>query len=240
MALDGFTENILAVTDLIESHINKIDSKNGDPNPEGILGDKVDVLDLPMTDEELLDLRDDWEKLYAPYEGKIKETFKRNLRSYLGRIKDAAALDDPIVAANLQFEAEETFLAASFAENPDPVVYSDNSQQGNAVSNAVKTMLEFYADQLILRRKLAVMTRQWSIYQLGVLKPGWSNDSGDVMLENRKIQDFVFDPNGYVDTHGDFSSWLGERITVSASKLIELFPKHKDYVIQTLGGTAAK
>lgn len=233
---DSFSLNIQGVSDLIESPINKITTRNGDASPEGVSGDKMDVLDLPMPDEELLKLRDDWEKSYAPYEGKIKEMFKRNLRSYLGRIKDNSSPDDETpVAANLQFEAEETFLAAALAENPNPVVYSDNSPEGNKISDTVKTMLQFHADQLILRRKLAVMVRQWSIYQLGVLKPGWNIESNDVALENRKIQDFVFDVNGYVDTHGDFIGYLGERITVTAGKLIELFPKHADYIRDEVG-----
>lgn len=234
---DSFTANILAVDDLISSGTNKMANKNPNINPEGVVSDKMDVLDLPMADDELLSLRDEWEKAYAPYEGKIKETFKRNLRSYLGRTAQGAVPDDDTpTAANLQFEAEETFLAAALASNPDPLVYADNSEQGNAISNSVKSMLQFHADQLILHRKLALMVRQWSIYQLGVLKPGWNMDINDVALENRKVQDFVFDPNGYVDAHGDFSSWLGERITVTANKLIELFPKHRDYITDTVGG----
>jgi hypothetical protein len=93
-------------------------------------------------------------------------------------------------------------------------------------------MLEFHADQLLLNRKLMLMVRQWSIYQLGVLKLGWNETIKDVALENRKIQDFVFDPNGYVDAYGDFSSWLGERIYVPAQKLCDLFPKRAEYIKQ--------
>lgn len=226
----SFTANIKGVTDLVESEINKI-SSSGDFSPEGITGEKVDVLDLPMSDEELLKLRNDWEKKYAPYESRLLPIFKRNLRSYLGRQKDGSILDSDVPgAANLQFSAEETFLPAALAENPDPLVYSDNTPQGNAIADSVKTMLQFHADQLLLRRKLAVMVRQWSIYHLGVLKPGWNDKLEDVSLENRKIQDFIFDPDGYVDVFGDFSSWLGERITVTAEKLIELFPEHEDYI----------
>lgn len=225
-----FSLNIAGVTNLIESGINKV-SGNGVDTPEGVTGDKLDVLDLPMSDEKLLSLRDEWEAAYAPYEGKIKIVFQRNLRSYLGRLKDGSfPSDDTPVAANLQFEAEETFLPAVFAQQPSPFVYSDNSEAGNKISSDVQTMLKFHADQLLLNRKLQIMARQWSIYQLGVLKPGWNEQINDVAIENRKIQDFVFDPNGYVDAYGDFSSWLGERIYVSADKLIELFPEHEAYI----------
>ena len=240
---DAFSLNIQGVTDLVESHINKT-SGTGNSSPEGATGEKLDILDLPMSDEELLKLRDDWEAAYMPYEGKMKPVFERNLRSYLGRLKDGTIPDDTMpVPANLQFESEETFLPAALAQQPAPFVYSDNSQEGNKLADDVQTMLEFHADQLLLNRKLSLMVRQWSIYQLGVLKAGWNafevdgEEKGDVTIENRKVQDFIFDPDGYVDAYGDFSSWLGERIYVSAEKLISMFPEHKAYILlQTSAG----
>ncbi len=227
----SFTANIRGVSDLVESDTNKV-TATGQVEMEGVTGEKFEILDLPMKDEELLKLRDEWEGAYAPYEGKILPIFKRNLRSYLGRNPKTGELleDDAPAAANLQFEAEETFLAAALAEEPDPVVYSDNTDQGNEIAQTVKTMLQFHADQLILRRKLAIMVRQWSIYQLAVLKHGWDPKINDVSVENRKIQDFIFDPEGFVDAFGDFSSWLGERITVTANVLIDLFPDHEAYI----------
>lgn len=227
---DSFSLNIRGVGNLVESDTNKVTSTSS-VSPEGVTGEKLDVLDLPMSDAELLDLRDEWETAYSPYEGKIKPIFKRNLISYLGRNKDNSFPDDDsVVAANLQFEAEETFLPAAMAQDPAPFVYSDNTKEGNAISSAVQTMLQFHADQLLLRRKLALMVRQWSIYHLGVLKPGWNATINDVAIDNRKVQDFVFDPNGFVDAYGDFSSWLGERISLTAKKLIDMFPKHRDYI----------
>jgi len=91
-----------------------------------------------------------------------------------------------------------------------------------------------------LKRKLSIMTRQWSIYHLGVLKHGWNADIEDISLENRKIQDFVFDPNGYVDVYGDFSSWLGERVTVTADRLAEMFPKHRAYIEESVSNVEDK
>lgn len=234
--LDGFTQNILGVADLIGSNTNKI--PNGAEGDEGVTGEKIDSLDLNMPDEALLKLREDWEKRYATYEGKMKTVWERNLRSYLGRdMKTGQLLDsDQPGPANYQFTSEETFLPAALARNPDPVVYCDNSPEGNKVADDVQTMLAYHADQLLLKRKLALMVRQWSIYHLGVLKPGWNSKIQDVALDNRKIQDFIFDPDGYVDAYGDFSSWMGERITVSAERLIELFPKHKEYITHEVGG----
>ncbi|MBL0320508.1 MAG: hypothetical protein IPP74_14630 [Alphaproteobacteria bacterium] len=152
---DPFSLNVIGVTDLVENKTNKVLGSGN--SPEGT-GEKYDVLDLSMDDEELLALRDDWEKKYAGYEGKYKPVYERNLESYLGRKKNGQWLvDDGPLAANLQFEAEETFLAAALAKNPEPVVYADNSETGNKLSTDVKTMLQYHADQLVLRRKLGVM-----------------------------------------------------------------------------------
>jgi hypothetical protein len=234
--LDPFALNVEGVRQLVENKTNKKgDGVVGDP--EGAASEKYDVLDLKMSDQELLKLRDEYEKRYAPYESKIKPIFDRNKESYLGKKADGQWLGgDDNIAANLQFEAEETFLAAALSKNPEPVVYSDNTPEGNEVSGAVKTMLAFHADELAIRRKLCIAVRQWSIYHLGVLKYGWDKRKNDVCVENRKIQDFVFDPNGYVDAEGNFTSWLGERITVTAEKLIELYPKHAAYITLVVDG----
>lgn len=230
----GFDLNVKGATNLVESSTNKVAAEGGE-TPEGIIGDKLDVLDLPMSDGELLRLKKDWEKRYAPYEAKIKAIFDANLNSYLGKTNSLSVADENrITAANLQFEAEETFLAAALAQNPDPVVYSDNTKEGVGVAEAVQTMLRFHAQVLLLRRKLEVMTRQWSIYQLGVLKMGWNDEIKDVCVENRKVQDFIFDPDGYVDVYGDFCGWMGERIYITAEKLIELFPEKEGDILLEL------
>ncbi len=226
----SFSANIKGVQDLIQSGINKIRGFSN-TQVEGKTGESLGALELDTSDEDLLKLRDEWEAAYATYEGKYIETPKRNLRSYLGRQKDGTVLDaDQPGAANLQFEAEETFLPAALARNPDPVVFCDNTPEGNVLANDVRSMLQFHAENGLLKRKLSVMVRQWSIYHLGVIKYGWDYRINDVFYENRKIEDFVFDPNGFVDVYGDFSSWLGERIRMPASKLIELYPEYEEEI----------
>lgn len=234
---DPFSQNVIGVTDLVQNETNKV--KDGSSEyAEGLDGDKYDAFELKLSDEELLKLRDDWVNKYGPYEGKMLPIFERNIQSYLGKKINGQWLVDnqyPL-AANIQFEAEETFLAASLSKNPEPVVYADNTPEGNAIASAVKTMLQFHADQLVLRKKLGVMVRQWSMYHLGVLKFGYNKKVGDVTIDNRKIEDFIFDPDGYVDAYGDFTSYLGERITITADKLIELYPKSREYVILETDG----
>lgn len=237
-----FALNVKGVSDLVQNPTNKVDSAEGE-SPEGQTGQRFDALAFNMSDERLLKLRDEMEKKYAPYEGRIKKVWERNLESYLGKRKDGQWLDESgPVAANLQFEAEETFLSAALAKNPEPVVWCDNTEAGNSIASTVKTMLAFHSDQLVLKRKLAMMVRQWSIYHLGVLKYGWKpviingQDRGDVEIENRRIEKFVFDPEGYVNAYGEFVGALGERIEVTAEQLVEMFPDHKDYITLIVDG----
>lgn len=228
--LDPFALNIRGATDLVENNINKVRG-GADGSPEGAVSERYGTLTLDLTDRELLKLRDEMEKRYAPYEGRMRPIWVRNLESYLGKRPDGQWLtpEGPI-SANLQFEAEETFLSAALAKNPEPVVFADNTPEGNAIATSVKTMLQFHSTELVLRRKLALMVRQWSIYHLGVLKHGWNPKVNDVAIENRRIQNFVFDPEGYVDAYGDFIGSLGERIEVTAERLVELFEEEKDYI----------
>lgn len=233
---DPFSQNVIGVSDLISNPINKVESAVGTSH-EGADDEKYDALDLDKSDEELLKLRNEYEAKYAPYEGKIKEIARRNKESYLGKDANGQWLaGDETTVANLQFEAEETFLPAALSKNPEPVVYADNSPEGNAVSGDVQTMLQYHSIQLKLRRKLAIMVRQWSVNHLGVIRHGWNQKINDVAVENRKIQDFVFDPEGYVDAYGDFIGYLGERKKMSAAKLAELFPEHKSYISEMVEG----
>ena len=232
-----FSMNVKGVSDLIQNPTNKV-RESGTNETEGVTGEKFDALSVDMKDEELLKLRDDYEKKYAPYEGKLKPRVEKMEESYRGKRMNGAWLVDTEMplAANLQFEAAETFLAAALAKNPEPVVWCDDSDEGDAMATAVKTMLQFHSDQLVLRRKLALMVRQWAMNLLGGLKPGWNAKINDVAIDNVKIKDYVFDPDGYVDAYGDFSSWFGERKKVTAEKLIELFPEKAEYIRLKVGG----
>lgn len=223
--------NVRGVSNLVQSGMNKIPGGVYE-GQEGIAGEPEELLDLADSDEELLRISKNREALYAPYEAKIKPRQQKNRKYYKGEqlIGSSYAIENEAIAGNFIFDAVETFLPAALAKNPEPVVYSDDTTEGNALAEDTKTLLQFHADTLVLRRKLAYITRQWTMDFLGVMKHGWNDQIGDITSDIRKVQDFIFDPDGYVDPYGDFSSWLGERITITAEKLIEKFPKHEAYI----------
>lgn len=230
---DAFTENILGPQTLVADSTNKV-GMNSDLE-EGVQGDYEDVLDLPMSDDELLSLRDEYENKSAGYYPKIKARQQKNKLYLKGKQRNFTGNEDRVVSKNLLFEATATFVPAALAENPEPVVYSDNTDEGKAASNDLKTMLQFHAKTLGFRQKLGTMVWQWGEYFIGSVKYGWEplidpitgEDKGDVTIELRKPQNLVLDPDGYVDEFGDFKGWLGDRIEKSAQWWIENFPKHK-------------
>ncbi len=226
MEKDAFTLNMLGVEDLVGSPTNKV----GDnlKEEEGVISDQLDALDLPMDDSELLELKRGWENKYAPYEGKLTPRQKQN-KAYLGGTqKQVGGLSTKTVPSNLLFEATATFVPQALAKNPEPVVFSDNTEEGKLASNDVKTVLQFLAMTLGLRKKLGLMVWHWGIYFTAILKYGWDEETKQIMCEVRKPQNFLLDPDGYVDEFGDFKGWLGERIQSTAEELLKLYPKAKD------------
>lgn len=237
MAKDPVSENVNGVTQLISSRMNKVPQSPSDM-PEGAEGSRIDAFELDMADQELLALARDLENRYEPYESKIRIRQDAQKTYYLGTQKVGTSVDvsEMPIASNMIFEAEETFLPAALSKNPEPVVYTDDTPEGNILAKDVKTMLQYHADTLVLRRKLNRVCRLWSVDFIGVMKHGWDDQVGDIKSEVRKGRNFIFDPEGYVDEYGDFVGNLGERITVTAARLVELFPKHKDVITILVDG----
>ena len=228
--LDSFALNIAGVGDLVNSNDNKV-LQNG-ALEEGVQGDEEDALKLEMTDLELIDLKERWEIKANPYIAKLKPRQEMNKLYYAGRQKGGAT-----VSSNIIFEAEETFIPQALSKNPEPVVWSDNTDEGKQAANDIKTMLQYHADVLCLRKKLGVMVRHWSIFFLGVIKHGYDMDISDITLDLRRPQNFVLDPDGYIDEYGNFvGAFLGEKIESSAKELIRLFPEAKSYVTLKVDG----
>jgi len=228
--MDPISQNIQGVQQLVGSTMNKI--LGGLPAPEGVFGQFKDELELSLSDEELLRSKDKIEKEYAGDEAKIKLRQQANLTYYLGKQKGGSpeAMNGQSISDNIIFEAVETFVPASLAKNPEPVVFSDDTPEGDALSTQVKTMLQYHAEILGMRANLNLMVRKWLMDFSAVIKHGWDTEIQDITDDVRDVKNFIFDRNGYVDVYGAYTGTLGERIKSTAQELIDLFPKHEDYI----------
>jgi len=226
---DPFSLNILGVQNLIETDTNKV--SNGLNADEGVTSDFIDLLTLDMKDEELLELKRGYENKSAPYTGKI-EPRQQNNKAYLYGMQGNSP-KGKTMPSNLLFQSTATFVPQALAKNPEPVVWSDDTDEGKEASKDVKTMLQYHADILCMRKKLGVMVWDWSVYFIAVWKYGWDSKINDVTIQVRRPKNFVFDPDGYVDEYGDFKgSYIGERIQSTAEELIELYPKSEKYITE--------
>lgn len=228
--------NVDGVTQLVSSKMNKILGPS--QGSEGVVDELQDEFTLKLSDEELLGLASAWEGKYRAYEASIKMRQDANERYYLGKQNEGKSVVGNVpIAANLIFEAEETFLPAALAKNPEPVVWSTNDEEGNKISNDVKTMLQYHAEQLVLRRKLSLMTRHWSIYFLGALKHGWDEEIKDITTDVINPQTLILDPDATIDSYGDYTGeYIGERKKCTALRLTELFPKHRGFITIVVDG----
>jgi hypothetical protein len=232
---DGFQLNIIGASDLVENPINKVGSQ--DFNVEGKAGEEIDAFFLPMDDAKLLTLRDEWESLDGKYTSLVMKRAKKNKLYLAGKQRSGKGDTTSIIPDNMIFQAQETFIPQALAKNPEPVVFSDNTEEGKFASNEIKTLLQYHADTLCLRQKLAVMVRQWNTYFLGIIKHGWNKETSDISLDLRRPQNFVFDPDGYIDEYGNYRGrFLGEKIEKTAEKLAEMYPKHKEVILDSVAG----
>lgn len=235
--IDPLSLNIGGVRQLVGSNLNKTKT-NPYTQDEGVVGEEVNNLTLKMDDEELLSLKTKWEESYRAYEAAIKFRQEKNKAYYLGKqwTGGPSASDAPVVS-NLIFEAVETFIPAAMAKNPEPVVWSDNSEEGKLLSNDIKTMLQYHADVLVLRGKLSLMVRHWGIYFLGVIKHGWDTTVDDIKSDVILPTNLILDPNAVIDVAGNYEGrYLGERKKCTAEELVELFPKHRAYIVMSVSG----
>lgn len=231
--LDPFALNIAGATNLVDSDENK--TNTGELSND--VGELVDILELPMSDAELLLLSKNWLSQHEGYYPKIKPRQELNKKYYEGTQRQQGNANSKVVPDNLLFEAQETFIPQALSKNPEPVVWSDNTEEGKQASNQIKTMLQFKADTMCLRKKLGIMLRQWSVYFVGVIKHGWDEETNDIVSDLRKPQNFIWDPNAYIDEFGKYcGDFLGEKVKVTAEELIKLFPKHATFITLKVNG----
>lgn len=222
--MDPVQLNVLGVQELVNSPVNKT-FKNPQSDSEGVIGNYVNNLSIDLTDEELILLSRTWESSYSSYEEKLKRRQELNYKYYLGRQDQADGNSEKVVPSNLIFEAQETFIPAALAKNPTPVVYpASPNKEAEIVAKNIKTMLQYHADVLTLRRKLSLVVRHWSTYFLGVVKHGWDDVVEDISMDVVLPSNLILDPDGSIDSYGNYTgNYLGEKKKSTAADLIAMF-----------------
>lgn len=193
--------------------------------------------------EEAKKLRAQWKALYSVYYGTVEPSQKLSYNYWLGKQKTDTmeTLDGHDTVDNLIFEAVETFLPIANRANPDPLVKTDSSPEGQVLAKNVKNALVDWADKAKFRMKLKKGTRHWVLAKLGVWKMSYNVLKDEIECEPMKPKFMKFDPDGYWDEAGLFrGEWLSENKKISAGTLKEMFPAFSDKVITQAKGNMTK
>lgn len=204
--------------------------------------DKNDFAELPeleltMSDSELITLSREWENtwknsdIFRTLVNKQKENEKYWKGEHYSEVGDERPLAD-----NMIFEATETFLPVATKRNPEPVVESDNTPEGNKVAYTVQKMLQFQADRLRLKMRIQDAVRFWSLYFLGVGKVGWDKNTNDIIYKSIRPQKLILDPDGIVEGCEFTGEYLGEYRKEKAHSLAKRFPKKAEFITDYVKG----
>lgn len=219
-------------------NVNKLQNPDGLDTKEGAVSDYLPELTLSIDDEKLNALQkvwlSDWNTSSAKAEWDKK--CEDNENYWKGKQFGKPEMEQlrPLVD-NVIFEALETALPQMTRRNPECGIVlaqgEDDKDPGNQeYVKQLKQKLSDIADDVKLRLKIKKAARHWNIYLLGVAKMGWNliKDQPDVRIVRPKK--LILDPNGTIDEDGYTGKRIGEYRKMEAGILVELAPKHKDFL----------
>lgn len=217
--LDGFRS--------LGSSINSVKQTN-DEQQDGPILPVLPELELTMSDEELLSLKNKWEADWKSNSGEIEKIRERNEDYWLGKHWQDNSFSERPIMDNLIFEATETLLPIVTRQSLEPTVSADDSEEGRLVAAGTQKMLTFLADALILKTKLKKVVRFWMLYRLGVGKIAWSEKTNDITFSVLRPQKLILDYNATITEDGVYTGeYIGEYKTDKASTLVLRFPSKK-------------
>lgn len=219
--------------------INKV-KPNGIETQEGIVSELLPELDIEKKDDDLVSLAEKWEKAWKNYAAQVKKRQDDNEKYYLGYVRnplqESLSAEEKPNPDNVLFEAVETFLPIATHENPEPMVESDNTTEGNEVAYKVCKMLVHLARTQRMKLTLKKITFNWMLYFLGVGKVGWSGRDNEISFVSVRPQKLILDPNATI-INGEYTGeYIGEKRKDKASDLIKRFPKAQDFITEACKG----
>ena len=206
--------------------------ENSTPQP-------IEEYESKLSETEIVSLIGQWKKTYSVYYTPIEATQKLAFDYWVGRHRndEGKAIAGNDIVDNRMFSAIETFLPIATRANPDPLVTADPSEIGQKLAHDIKGALVDWADNTKLRRKLARITRHWTIYRIGVAKISWDLQTKTIKLDIINPKRMIFDKDGYIDEGGNFiGEYIGEKKNATADLLSKMFPNKKEIITQKAQG----
>lgn len=229
----------------LSRNVNKLRDDTTE-QPDGVVSDFIEELELDISDDELIQLTKQWEKAWNSYYEpglKVRQTQNENYWLGLG-ISEGTELRSILSggerarpnADNIIFEALETFLPVATRQRPEPVVSADDSEEGMALAKSVEKFLIYHTDVEKIKLKLKDTTRHWALHFLGVMKVGWSENKNDITTKVLRTTDLILDPLSTIEQGTYTGEYIGERKIESASVLVQRFPKMEKFIKREVQG----
>lgn len=218
------------------SKINSVESLEPE-RKEGVIGDKLPELSLEMDEAELSSLSKKRKKAWDEYYGDIKKRTDKAINYWKGTPNNSMSADSDPQADNLIFEATETFLPMANKQNPEPMVDSDDTEEGRAFASKLQKMLVSQADRQVLALKLQKGVRNWLTKLVGVWKIGWNAEEDDIETIAVDPKHLILDKDAWINEKGEYQGeFIGEMKEDTASTLIARFPEKAEFLTSKAGG----
>jgi hypothetical protein len=227
--------NIEGVKSLF-SGFNKLSQTEGD-DTSGIVGVAMPVLSLDVEDDVLLTQTRERRKAYQNYctENDIKNRQEDNYDYWKGKQRGSIGIMSR-GTDNLVFESEETLLPIICRQNPDPMVESDSTDEGEWFAEKTTDILARKADETRLKSKIRHAARNWNLNLIAAFKMGWDEKINDMFYQVVDSTKLILDPAGIYDG-GEFTGkYIGEKRSDSAENLAKMFPEHKEHLYGLTSG----
>lgn len=187
----------------------------------------VKEFDSKMKDEDITSLTKQWTSEFDGGAKELKQQGKTNVDYWIGKQYNemqTAGTKKPLVD-NLIFEAVETFLPIATRANPQAVVTSDGTPEGDKIAKTVADALYDRAETSGFRMKLKGVTRDWLLYLVGASKVIWDSKQSNYDMEKVLPSRLILDMNATIGFDGQYyGDYIGEKKRKSASKLVKMFP----------------
>ena len=217
--------------------INKSSDTYSDEREEGVISELTEELKLSLSDEDLIDLKKDWESAWEPIRLTLSKSQEDNEEYWLGKqYEGQSAQEGHALIDNLIFESLETFLPIATRPKADPVVTGDNTKEGEELADKVRKMITYWGDTTQYNLKMKQVVRYWALYKLGCVKLGWSINKNDITAVAIRPQKLILDPDATIEAGEYTGEYIGEYRKESARNLMKRFPKAKDYIEEQCKG----
>ena len=225
----------MSILNTIKNLFSNKDTTEGSSEPKKLL-------ELSMSDEELVKEIDNDVRSSKPLYDKIKQIQDENEAYYLGEQLDRKRFDYELpTAENLLYMATETIMAIIASQRREPIVLpGTDTDESKELAEKTQTWLSWKWSDEDMVIKFEEWIRSAMIAKIGVIKVRYDQFKDDFEIKGLKSQRIMIDKDA---TDEDNAKFIIEFKEDTMADLIATYPKAKEKLTQLYGkeqGTTIK